>query len=45
MQDCMDGIISLAYGYDNDKLIINLKFGETLDNVEDKLANLNTFFI
>lgn len=44
MQDCMDGIISLAYGYENDKLVLNLKFGETLSEVEDKLANLNTFF-
>jgi hypothetical protein len=45
MQDCMDGIISLAYGYENDTLMLNLKFGEALSEVEDKLANLNTFFV
>ena len=44
MQDCMDGIISLAYGYQNDKLMINLKYGETKENVENKLAEINTYF-
>lgn len=44
MQDCMDGIVSLAYGYDNGKLILNLRYGETFDAVEEKIIKLNTFF-
>jgi len=44
MQDCMDGIISLAYAYKDDELVLNLRYGETLSDVEDKLAKLNTFF-
>lgn len=45
LQDCMDGIISLAYGYKDDKIVINLKYGETLENVENKLIKLNTYLI
>lgn len=41
MQDCMDGIISLAYGYDNNKLILNFKYGDSLDVVEKKLLKIN----
>lgn len=44
IQDCMDGIISLGYAYDDNKIILNLKYGETLDEIENKLANLNMFF-
>jgi hypothetical protein len=45
MQDCMDGIISLGYAYQNDKLILDFKYGDTLNDVEKKLANINTYFI
>lgn len=45
MQDCMDGIISLAYGYKDDKLLLNLKYGETFENVENELLKLNKIFL
>jgi hypothetical protein len=42
----MDGIISLGYAYnDNDELILNFKYGDTLEDVETKLANINMYFI
>ena len=44
MQDCMDGIISLAYGYKDDVLVIDIKYGETLDEVENKLSDINMYF-
>ena len=45
MQDCMDGIISLAYGYKDDKLLLNLKYGETFENVENELLKINKIFL
>lgn len=44
MQDCMDGIISLGYGYENDNLIVDFKYGENYEDVENKLIKLNSFF-
>ena len=45
MQDCMDGIISLAYAYDDDNTkLLNIKYGESFNDVEIKLAKLNVLW-
>lgn len=45
MQDCMDGIISLGYGYENDNLILDFKYGDTIEEVENKLIKINKCFL
>lgn len=41
MQDCIDGIISLCWCFDeNDKLLFKFKFAEKYEDVEDRFKTL-----